>query len=176
MDARSVFEILMRENAAMLMAWLRTAVRDSHAAEDLFQETMLVAWRKLDGFDSSRPFGPWLRGIAGREVLAWYRRQSRQALQLDESHLAWLEARFSEIQSLDGDTFQEKLAALRSCVEGLPDHYRQTVRLRYSESLELEEAAGRLQLTVEAIRKRLTRARLMLSDCLERKLAAGGMP
>ena len=30
---------------------------------DLFQETMVVAWRRLDDFDHTRPFGPWLRGL-----------------------------------------------------------------------------------------------------------------
>ena len=48
----------------MLTVFLRSRVNDEAAVDDLFQETMLVAWKRLDECDLSRPFGPWLRGIA----------------------------------------------------------------------------------------------------------------
>jgi len=37
---------------------------DQTAADDIWQETMLVAWRRFDDDDTTRPFGAWLRGIA----------------------------------------------------------------------------------------------------------------
>ena len=63
------FEILVRENTRMLTVFLRSRVKDEAAVDDLFQETMLVAWKRLDDCDLSRPFGPWLRGIAHRLVI-----------------------------------------------------------------------------------------------------------
>ena len=54
----------------MLTVFLRSRVNDEAAVDDLFQETMLVAWKRLDDCDLSRPFGPWLRGIAHRLVMA----------------------------------------------------------------------------------------------------------
>ena len=50
-DAHAVFEILVRENAAMLTTYLRAAVRDAADVDDLFQEAMIVAWRRLGEFD-----------------------------------------------------------------------------------------------------------------------------
>jgi len=47
----------------MLTVFLRSRVNDEAAVDDLFQETMLVAWKRLDDCDLSRPFGPWLRGL-----------------------------------------------------------------------------------------------------------------
>ena len=47
-EAHTIFEILVRENEAMLMTYLRAAVRNQAVVEDLFQETMLVAWRILN--------------------------------------------------------------------------------------------------------------------------------
>ena len=67
--AKLAFEILARENSRMLTAYLRTVVADEAVIDDLFQEAMIVAWRRLQ-CDLSRPFGPWLRGIASRLVLA----------------------------------------------------------------------------------------------------------
>ena len=55
------FEILARENSRMLTVYLRSLVDDEAAVDDLFQETMVVAWRRLDECDLSLPFGPWLQ-------------------------------------------------------------------------------------------------------------------
>lgn len=123
MDAKRIFEILMRENTAMLMAFLRSTIRDANTVDDLFQGTMLVAWRRLDEFDRERAFGPWLRGIASKLVLAHYRQHAQSAMTLDQSGLEWLESRFANLQNQPGDSYSEKLAALRDCVELLPDDY-----------------------------------------------------
>lgn len=174
MHPEQVFEILIRENADMLLAYLRSAVRDEHAVEDLFQESMLVAWRKIEQYDRDRPFGAWLRGIARNLALAHYRERARQDQPLDEASMEWLEARFVQVHTLAGDTLGEKLLALRDCVQALPKEYRQPVQLRYAESLSLSEIGNMLQLATETLKKRLTRAKLRLADCLERKLAAAG--
>ena len=74
----ALFEILVRENADSLTAFLRASVYNEAAADDLFQETMLIAWRKIGEYDRSRPFGAWLRGIAKRLALAHFRKASRE--------------------------------------------------------------------------------------------------
>ena len=175
MDSKAVFEILMRENGDMLSAFLRSAVRDPHAVEDLFQETMLTAWRKLDAFDRDRPFGPWLRGIAAKLTLAYYRSHAAAAAPLDEATLEWLESRFAQLHQLRGDTLSEKLDALRDCVQDLPAEYRRPVELRYGQARTLDDVGETLQLAIETLKKRLTRAKSRLAECLERKLAAGQM-
>ena len=42
----------------------RAGLDDPSAVDDLFQETMLIAWQKITAYDRLRPFGAWLRGIA----------------------------------------------------------------------------------------------------------------
>jgi RNA polymerase sigma-70 factor (ECF subfamily) len=170
MEAKQIFEILMRENAGMLLAFLRSGVRDGNVADDLFQETMLVAWRRLENFDRSRPFGPWLRGIAGKIMLTHFRTDAKQAVSLDAASLEWLESRFAAVQKQPGDTFPEKLAALRDCVGALPDHYREPVQMRYQQELPLGDIVDALSIAMETLKKRLTRAKSQLAECLERKL------
>jgi RNA polymerase sigma-70 factor (ECF subfamily) len=174
MNPEQVFEILLRENGQMLLAYLRSIVRDKDVVDDLFQESMLVAWRKLDQYDRNRPFGAWLRGIARNLALGHFRERAGHDQPLDSKALEWLESRFAEVHGLDGDTLAEKLSALRDCVDSLPEPYRQPVRMRYIDSLPLPEIGKSLQLTAEGLKKRLSRAKLRLADCLERKLAAIG--
>ena len=90
--AKLAFEIIARENSRMLTAYLRTLVDDESVVDDLFQESMLVAWRRLDECDLSRPFGPWVRGIAGRLVLAHYRKRKAGDARDTTDRYLWLAA------------------------------------------------------------------------------------
>lgn len=170
MDTTDLFEILVREHADMLTVYLRSLVRDPALVDDLFQETMLTAWRKLDQFDRSRPFGPWLRGIAAKLVLAERRKSSSRMLLCDQQILEVIDQRLEQVTRAPGNTLDEKLDALRKCLQALPEAYHAAVCLRYQEDLSPPDIAARLAITGEAVKKRLQRARAQLLDCLERKL------
>lgn len=164
-----LFEILVRENADSLTAFLRASVYDEAAADDLFQETMLVAWRKIGEYDRSRPFGAWLRGIAKRLVLAHYRKSARQAPLADERVLEYLDRRMAQVDQQPGDTLNEKIAALRDCISRLEPLYQEPIDLHYQHRRTTEWIAGQLATTRDAVQKRLQRARIQLAQCLERK-------
>lgn len=170
MEAHDLFEILVRENADMLLAYLRAILRDATAADDVFQETMLTAWKRLPDYDKSRPFGPWLRGIAARTAMAWRRQHAKSFALCDEEILEHLSARCEDLQKQPGDTWDQKLEGLRDCVDKLPDKYRDVIQLRYSEELSPETLATRLEISGETLKKRLQRGRARLLECLERKL------
>ena len=76
-DAADVFAILVREHGERLLAYLRASVPSS-AVDDLFQDTVLVAWRRLGDYDRTRPFGAWLRGIARNIVMDFWSRAGRE--------------------------------------------------------------------------------------------------
>jgi RNA polymerase sigma-70 factor len=167
--ARAVFEILVRENEAMLMTYLRAVVGNQAAVEDLFQETMLTAWKKLSEFDRTRPFGPWLRGIAARLVMAHYRNTKHNFILGGEDMLEYVSRQIQRISEQSGDTWEEKTEALLHCIEALPDRYRKPIRLRYFEGEPAHRIAEVYKISLEAVKKRLQRARALLLDCLRRK-------
>ncbi|EMI55439.1 sigma-70 family RNA polymerase sigma factor [Rhodopirellula sallentina] len=167
--ARKAFEILARENSRMLTVYLRGLVRDEATVDDLFQETLVVAWRRLDECDLDRPFGPWLRGIASRLVLAHYRKQKTAPVMLHEEVLQVVDRHFENINLLAGDTWDDKVAALRECIDGLPERQKSVIGGRYFDGLSAVEVAERLELSLEACKKRLQRGRAMLAHCLRTK-------
>ena len=167
--AKKAFEILVRENSRMLLVYLRSLVRDEAAIDDLFQETMMVAWRRLDECDLGRPFGPWVRGIASRIVLAHYRKQKKNPVLLSEAVLQILDSHFEAINEIAGDTWDDKLAALRQCIDALPDRQKSVIGSRYFDGLSAAEISKRFDLSLEACKKRLQRGRAMLAACLKMK-------
>lgn len=166
-SAEEIFEILAGENASMLTAYLRSVVWRSDVVEDLFQETMIVAWRRLDDFDRTRPFGPWLRGIATRLVLEHRRRSARDLLNCDPAVLEALEKRFTKVAQLRGDGFRERIDHLRECMELLPERMREVIDLGYGRGMLLREISVAVDASTEAIKKRIQRARQALVECLE---------
>ncbi|EMI42436.1 RNA polymerase sigma factor [Rhodopirellula sp. SWK7] len=167
--ARIAFEILARENSRMLTVYIRGLVRDEAAVEDLYQEAMVVAWRRLDECDLDRPFGPWLRGIASRLVMAHYRKLKLVPRVLDETVLNVVDRHFENINFLPGDTWDDKLIALRECVDALPEKQKAAISERYFEGLSSAEVAEQLDVSIEACKKRLQRGRMMLAQCLKAK-------
>jgi RNA polymerase sigma-70 factor len=167
--AEAVFEILVRENADMLTTYLRAAVWRPEVVDDLFQETMLVAWRRLSEYNSEKPFGPWLRGIAARLVMAHARKASRDLMVCDEDVLEYLDQQVQWISQRKGDTWNDKIAALQECLAALAETPKEAISLRYFEGLSAKKIADELDIAIEAVKKRLQRGRAQLLECLRRK-------
>lgn len=156
----------------MLTTYLRAAGCDNALLDDVWQETMIVAWRRLAEFDRSKPFGPWLRGIAARTLMANRRAASRVVLTDDAEALEYLSERYERIHQLAGDTLDEKLDALRDCVSKLNVTDRECIELRFREDLMPAAMSERIGIALETVKKRLFRAKQQLQSCLEKKLQA----
>jgi len=80
-----------------------------------------------------------------------------------------LDRRMAHIDRQPGDTLDEKIRALRDCIERLAPLYREPVDFHYRDHRTTEWIARRLATTKDAVQKQLQRARAQLADCLERK-------
>lgn len=164
--ARDIFEILVRENADMLTAFLRSSIDDTTAVDDLFQETMIVAWNRLADYDKSRPFGPWLRGIARNLVLAHYRSQKKSPVWCSPEVLDAIESFFHTSLSSSERTFREQADTLLSCLQRLTNRLRIVVEMLYARGMSSGQVATALDESESTIRKRAQRARTQLYDCM----------
>lgn len=168
-EEKKSFEILVRENSRMLTVFLCSRIKEQAVVDDLFQETMLVAWRRLPDYDLNRPFGPWLRGIAHRVTLAYFRKQSRLPFFMTEKINLLMDKHFNSIDLQSGDNWQDKVDALNECLKGLPEKYRSVINQKYfshESILSVSEWAG---ISLEACKKRMQRGRRLLAQCLKTK-------
>jgi RNA polymerase sigma-70 factor len=176
-QAKELFEILVREHEGRLRAFLQALVRDPVATEDLVQESFLVAWKNLDRYDREQPFGPWVRGIGRRLSMAHFRKSGRDKHEfVDEQTVDALSQLHDEFDLHPGDTLDEKLSSLRACLERLPEHQARVLTLHYNEDLDCQAIAETVGRSREAVKKLLQRARAWLGSCIEQRLAAVGDP
>jgi RNA polymerase sigma-70 factor (ECF subfamily) len=165
-----------------LLATLRRMLRRDEDAEDALQEAFLAAFRHLDSFEGQSRLSTWLHRIAVNVALMRLRSQRRRP----ETSLDELLPRFAE----DGHRIVDppaparspeealdehaRRAAVRRCIDALPEPHRTILVLRDLEDLDTEEAARALGVSADAAKMRLHRARQALRTLLEREgLLAG---
>jgi RNA polymerase sigma-70 factor (ECF subfamily) len=129
-------------------------VHDSAAAEDIAQEAFLSALRRLDRFDRSRPFGPWLHRIVVNRAIDWARARRLRA----EAQLA--DACADEHVPELSDPTMAALAALS------PEH-RAVIVLRHLLGYTPGEIAELLDLPRGTVNSRLRRGLDELREAVE---------
>lgn len=120
-DPRAAGELFDR-TAAELMGLAAHLAPGLAAAEDLLQETFLVALRKAKRWDPARPVTPWLAGILLGEARKERRRRGRRVdadrLGLREPEDGLREALVGEVRGAVERAMAEVPAAYREVVEG----------------------------------------------------------
>jgi RNA polymerase sigma-70 factor (ECF subfamily) len=152
-------------------AWLM--VRNTHAAEDIFQNVAVKAMTRDLSFDDRSALLSWAFITARREGIDWLRRHRRETSGLDPEIMELLE---QEWQSAGAQPEGSKMDALRECFESLPADSRRLLKLRYFDGHNCEEVARSLGIGLNAIYKRISRLHEDLKACIEGKLASGDLP
>lgn len=176
-DRRTEFELLARTHAEMLEAYLRTLLRGGNLLDDMFQETLIVAWRKFETFDRTRPFDTWLRGIARVCLLEQARKQRVQPASMDPEVLSAIDRRFEVLsRDADGSSFVQRVERLVQCMGRLPEAMRQAVDLVCAREIPIVAAARSLDLSEETLKKRVQRGRQLLAECIGLNGNSEGVP
>ena len=149
------FEDLIRKYQDQVFRFALYMLPSRQDAEDVAQETFLMAYRSIGRFRGSASLGTWLIAIARTTAAQWYRRRKLEQ-NLDEVR---------EPAAGDTNTFLADLE-VRSAVAKLPERYREIVVLRYTNQLDLNEISAVTGLSRNAVGARLHRARQVLRDVL----------
>ncbi|HEY4147238.1 RNA polymerase sigma factor [Pinirhizobacter sp.] len=114
---RRAFEQLVRRNQGMVRAQLRRLLHgDDAAADDLAQETFILAWRRLDQFRGEARFSSWVYRIAYTCFLQARRSPSRLEGVSDEAMEQWqAPARAIDLQ-LDLERAMQRLSPAEQVV------------------------------------------------------------
>ena len=81
-DTRA-FDLLVGRHQSRVRGWLRHLAKDAALADDLAQETFLLAWRKLETYKAKGSFESWLLTIARNQFLQSRRKSGRETGHLD---------------------------------------------------------------------------------------------
>ena len=151
-------EILFAHYQDRLRRYLGRASGETELARDLTQEVFLRVSRAAIPVAAETQLAGWLFRIARNVALDHYRQRKRQP----EEALGTLDMARSAPQ--------ETTTALNQALSTLPDVDRDVFLLREMSGLSYDEIASACELTPDAVRNRIHRARLQLRDVLSASL------
>lgn len=138
--------------------------RNRSFAEDVVQETMLKAWRNLDGFRGDAPVRIWVARIANNTAISMLRRQRDQPT--DPGSLSEVAGAATHLPARTAEG-RAMLDELWDALDRLDPLSRSIVVLRELEAMSYEDIAAALELPLPTVKTRLFRARRELSKQLE---------
>lgn len=161
----SAFSALYRRRQGSVYRFALHMSGDTTIAEDVTQETFLVLMDEPARFEVGRSaLLSFLYGIARNLVLRRIEKNKPAALEQAENVAA-------QDDQHDDLTRREAIEHVRGAILSLPEPYRSVVVLCDLEDTSYEVAALALDCPVGTVRSRLSRARGMLAQKLEAKLA-----
>lgn len=136
-------------------------------ADDVLQEVFLTVTAKAHEFDLDGSFLAWGRTIARFKLLEARRSSDRPSLSP--------EVLDSLAASCPDDwAGEERLDALTGCIGELAPKAREIVQLRYQREHSPTEISRLLDRTVNSVNVALSKARVALRECMERRLSGEG--
>ncbi|MEZ6047588.1 MAG: sigma-70 family RNA polymerase sigma factor [Planctomycetaceae bacterium] len=149
-------ELVERYQHRMLRV-IQRFISDQDLAQDLAQEAFLRAYEKLDQFDPSRRFGPWLFRIAVNLTMDYLRKLKRRGrwMLFSESPADQTPDPATSDPRLHHDLSQE----VHTILSEIPEKYRTVLVLRDLENFSTSEIAAILERKEATIRWRLAEAR-----------------
>lgn len=165
-DSEAFGDLVLRYERRLIRVILRF-VHDQEMARDLAQEAFLRAYQRLEQFDPSRRFGPWLFRIGVNLTLDHLRRRKRRG-------------RWALFTDIGKDTAPDPQVAdprrsidlgqeVRAVLDELPEKYRSVLVLRDLENFSTSEIAAILDRKEATIRWRLAEARNRFEELWSRR-------
>ena len=176
-DSPESFTELVRQHHRSIRVFLGRFVRSAEDVDDLAQEVFLTAFRSLDQYDASSPFGAWLFGIARNRALHHLRTElRRRQREANSAQIALAEARLRQAEECDLEETTQENRALQDCLQELPRNSRRLVDDFYFSGRTAVEIARERELKDATVRMTLLRIRRALADCIQRRVPGRERP
>jgi RNA polymerase sigma factor (sigma-70 family) len=165
---RDAFGHLVTATSGLVSSISLAILRDFDMSRDVAQDVFLAAWRDLRKLRNPASFLPWLRQLArnrAHQVLRSHvRARRRETDSVAESFLHSINDHRpnAAVQLLA----REEAATLRRALDALPDDTREVLTLFYREGQSVAQVSALLDLSEDAVKKRLSRARAALREAV----------
>jgi RNA polymerase sigma-70 factor (ECF subfamily) len=174
-DALAFQELLLRYQVRLLRV-LRHIVGSDSVAEDLVQDVFMRVWRARKNYQPTAKFSTWVfhiaHNVASNSIRDRKRRKEYQVAPADPTSSAVISLEQMAIASTGAMPVRkldraERAEMVRLAVEALNDRQRMALLLCKFEGLSYQEIADTMDLSVQAVKSLLSRARVNLKALLE---------
>lgn len=152
-------EIYKRYYRAMYNTALRI-LNNSFDAEDMMQESFLIAFTKLSTFKGEVTFGSWLKRIVINKCLTQLKKNKRlEEVKLEVAREESIGIETSDYSNINVNQILKTIAQLK-------DNYRVAITLHLIEGFDYQEVSQIMEITYENSRTTISRAKTKLRQLL----------
>ena len=154
---RDAFTELVRryERVVVMSAW--AVVRDFHIAQDVAQESFLIAYRGLTSLRRPASFGSWLLKVTHREAVRRSRSRKRDVP---------LDSIAEPAIGVADREWHEEFQAVAEVIGRIPTHEREVIVFRYVNGLSMAEIATATGRPIGTVTRQISRALARLRNVL----------
>ena len=162
-----IVQVLLAERSKLLAAaW--GMLGDFHAAEDVFQDSLVRALHHEGNFDSVDHLRAWSWRVARNRARELLRKKKPGAIFLDD---ALLELIAEEVRQRDTGAIGRMGDALADCLSRLTANAQELIQLRYVKGMRAVDVARRLGRKANSVHVSLSRIYRTLAECIEQRLS-----
>jgi RNA polymerase sigma-70 factor (ECF subfamily) len=157
------FEELYDRYFARVHHFVGRRLRNRADADETVQEVFVNVFASIDSYRGEAPFGAWLFGLTRRTVASRFKKRLPSLVPFADDDGDGYQATTREPDPLESYECSERLARLQDAVlRELSDEQRQLFELHHLENRSIQEIAGLLQKSEDAVKSHLYRARKVL--------------
>jgi len=163
------FGQLIEQNHRAIRLYLGRYIQCPAQVDDLAQEVFFIAFGQLKHFRQEAKFSTWLVGIARIKVLEFLRAEikaRKKRKQFFEAEIASRQISRLENQDRERDLAQQRLSAMQSCLDQLPEQSRELIDRYYFNQQPATSIAAESNVSSGSIQMKLLRIRRILQKCI----------
>ena len=149
-----------------------SGIVDSYeSAEDVVQDTFLLAFKALPKLRDVNSFASWIYAIARNRAIRYQQRADRRIPISMFDMFILLESRMFENEQEDDPASvleeEESCREIRDALDELPEEYQIILRLRYWSEMPLQHIADFLAIPLSVVKWRIYKGKKLLREYLE---------
>ena len=149
-------QLVERHQSRIRQFLRRLTAGDWHSADDLAQDTFVLAYRKIHSFKATGTFSAWLHTIAWRQFLSWQRTRVKRA------EVSMLEdASFDPRTTLDAEMTAQRVMQVLNADE------RVSITLSYAEGMSHAEISAITGMALGTVKSHIYRAMQKMKQWVE---------
>lgn len=165
------YSLLIDKYAPMVFHIVRRFIKDEDEVEELAQQIFVKTYERLDSFDARSKFSSWLYVIGMNHCRDYAKNIRRQNKNFSEMQNYEVENILGHSNSPDNDLESKELnIILKEALVSITPDFAEAFLMKYQDGMSYKEMSEQLNVTANALKQRVHRARSELKEYMRTKI------